>query len=379
LQRVQIDFSQKIRDWDGFGVNYVEVAQTRDYGTDPQDYGGFSVLSEADRQRVLDMIFGTDGLRPGIIKMFLDPYHQPRPESGYDWDVDVVDLDAYDHATTTKWMRYFAKEGLARTRARGADLEILVTLYSPPAWMTKQRFLRGRDLDPACKLECAKYMISWVKYLTQVEGLPVRYVSLHNEGEDWMRWPLDGSLPGSLNHDYNMYWPPEQVVEFLKLMRHVLDKQGLQDVALTPGETSNWYRFSTWGYADAIADDAEALNHLGLIASHGFYGPHIGRWFGDWRSLGTDLIRAQKPGLHAWVTSTSWSQMDVFFVWEIYHNIFSQPVTDSQETVKVMVTEKLAEELDLIVATHDRLVHDYARVYELSDGQRLAQLTGDGS
>lgn len=64
---------------------------------------------------------------------------------------------------------------------------------------------------------------------------------------------------------------------------------------------------------------------------------------------------------------------------DIVEGQFPQPVTDPQETVEVMVTEKLAEELDLIVATHDRLAHDYARVYELSDGQRLTQLTGEGS
>lgn len=34
--RVQVYFSRKIRLWDGFGVNYVEAAQTRDYGADPR-------------------------------------------------------------------------------------------------------------------------------------------------------------------------------------------------------------------------------------------------------------------------------------------------------------------------------------------------------
>jgi hypothetical protein len=41
-----VDFTKKLRTWDGFGVNYVEVAQTRGYGTNPQEYGGFGTLSE---------------------------------------------------------------------------------------------------------------------------------------------------------------------------------------------------------------------------------------------------------------------------------------------------------------------------------------------
>jgi len=56
-----IDFTQTLQDWDGFGVNYVEVAQTMDYENDPQEYCGFSLLTEEERQEILDMIFGEDG------------------------------------------------------------------------------------------------------------------------------------------------------------------------------------------------------------------------------------------------------------------------------------------------------------------------------
>jgi hypothetical protein len=95
-------------------------------------------------------------------------------------------------------------------------------------------------------------------------------------------------------------------------------------VSLTPGETSNWYRFDHWGYTSAIANDPEALKGLGLITSHGFISlnPNA-RWFGDWRSAGNDLLREKKPGLHSWVTSQSWSKMDVNFVNEIRGNIYS--------------------------------------------------------
>ncbi|MEE9461803.1 MAG: hypothetical protein V3V53_08220, partial [Bacteroidales bacterium] len=90
-----IDFTQTLQDWDGFGVNYVEVAQTTDYKNDPQEYGGFSLLTEEERQEIIDMIFGEDGLKPAIVKMFYDPFHQETPGA------------PFDHETTTKWMRYF--------------------------------------------------------------------------------------------------------------------------------------------------------------------------------------------------------------------------------------------------------------------------------
>jgi hypothetical protein len=155
----------------------------------------------------------------------------------------------------------------------------------------------------------------------------VLYAGCHNEGEDWVRWPEDGTdNEGHLGHDYNMYWPPEQVAHFMPVLRSVLDHNGMNDVGVAPGETSNWTRFQMYGYADALADDPKAVGSLGLITSHGFAGFGRGRWFADWRSSGIDTIRAIRPELHTWVTSTSWSNMDVFFVWEVYNSIYCAKV-----------------------------------------------------
>jgi len=142
MRRTRVSFDRPIREWDGFGINYAETAQTRDYAAGPQEYGGFSTLTKDDRQQILDLIFGDDGLKPGVVKMFLDPFHQQEPRDGYDWDPNVIDMAAYDHATTTVWMRYFVHEGLRRTRARGDDLTMITTLYGPPA-RKRQRSVRG--------------------------------------------------------------------------------------------------------------------------------------------------------------------------------------------------------------------------------------------
>ncbi|MBS0000372.1 MAG: hypothetical protein KFF73_15430 [Cyclobacteriaceae bacterium] len=314
--RTEVYFDQKIRDWDGFGFNYVETAQTQDYNTDPQEYGGFSLLDENERQEIIDLIFGEDGLKVGLVKMFYDPWHQPEPDG------------PFNHEKSTRYMRMFVREGLKKTRERGGDLQIITTLYGPPAWATKQKFLRGRDLDPEMKDELSNYMIDWVRFLRKEEGFPVNYISLHNEGEDWWRWPADGSS-GNIGegHDYNMYWPPEQVVEFIKLMRDEMDEQGLGMVGVTNGEPTNWFRFSTWGYADYIYRDEEALEKLGLITSHGFYsGGYTSRWFGPHTSQGIDLLREKRPMLKGWVTSTSWSHMDAKNIKEMHGNIYSSKV-----------------------------------------------------
>lgn len=313
---VKVFFNKEIRTWDGFGFNYVETAQTTDYKEFKQEYGGFSLLDEKEKSEIINMVFGEDGLKVGLVKMFYDPFHQTTPGG------------AYDHETTTNYMREFVRKGLAKTRERDADLSIITTLYGPPAYMTLQKKIRGRDIDPAHKEDLADYLVSWVKYLREKEKFPVNYVSLHNEGEDWERWPLDGKDPNiGHGHDYNLYWRPEMVTEMVKLTRQKLDKAGLKTVGVTPGENTNWFRFSYWRYADALADDPKAVESLGLITSHGFYvGTYENRWFGDHNCMGTELLRSKKPELHAWVTSTSWSKMDTKNIKEMHDNIYSARV-----------------------------------------------------
>ena len=93
--RAKVDFTHQLREWDGFGVNYVQAAHSRNYSDFPQEYGGFSILNKTQKDEIIELIFGTDGLRPGIVKMFLDPLHQK--EKGGE----------YDHETTTQYMFEF--------------------------------------------------------------------------------------------------------------------------------------------------------------------------------------------------------------------------------------------------------------------------------
>ncbi|MBK1877667.1 hypothetical protein [Pelagicoccus mobilis] len=314
--RAKVDFGQKLRDWDGFGVNYVESCQSLDLEKDPQDYGGFSLLDEQEKQEIIEMIFSDDGLKVNLLKMFLDPFHQATVDG------------AFDHKSTTKHMRDFARRGNETSRSFGRELNVITTMYGPPAWATLQKETRGRDLDPMKAQELANYMVDWADFLTNDEALNLRYLSLHNEGEGWMRWETDGITHESNNfgHDYNLFWPPEQVVQFLDILPRELERRGLGHIGVTPGETYSWDRFYRWGYADAIADDEKATRNLGLITSHGFLNWGFRRWNSEHMSNGIDLLREKRPELHAWVTSTSWGKMDTDFVRQIYGNIYGTKV-----------------------------------------------------
>ncbi len=59
--RTEVYFDETLRDWDGFGFNYVETAQTMNYEEDPQEYGGFSLLDEKGGKEIIGLILGKDG------------------------------------------------------------------------------------------------------------------------------------------------------------------------------------------------------------------------------------------------------------------------------------------------------------------------------
>jgi len=308
---ITIYFDRHLREWDGFGVNYVEACQTRDYSKFAQDYSGFSFATEETREQILDMIFNEDGWKPALTKLFLDPFHEGKTKEGND-NNDAMNLNmaGFDHESTTKWMRYFNREGQKRMKEWGGKLSGIVTLYAPAPWQTKQKYVLGRDIDPNEKYEVAEYMVSWAKFLREKESLDIQYISFHNEGDAYYRWPKDGSNPGEDHRDYNSYWSPEQVVDFLKITQEVLDANKMNEVGLTPGETQTWFRFDTWGYASAIANDKEALKNLKLMTSHSFTPLDIPNsvYYGDYRSVGQDLIQAKRPEVKSWVTSRPWAE-----------------------------------------------------------------------
>lgn len=113
------------------------------------------------------------------------------------------------------------------------------------------------------------------------------------------------------------------MVDFLKITQEVLDANKITEVGLTPGETQTWFRFDTWGYATAITHDKKALKNIELMTSHSFTPLDIPNsvYYGDYRSVGQDLVRAEKPELKAWVTSRPWTT-DQQFIENIRRDIY---------------------------------------------------------
>ncbi len=285
ISRISIDFNSHTRDWDGFGCNYVEMSHSRDGSY--EDYGSFSELPVSEREKVLDMIFGVDGLGVSLMKIFLPSHLLPEPPND-----GAVHLEDYRVDECLPQNIEFAQEGIKRSKVQGIDLRFITTMYGPPAWGNKQKIIRGKELDPAMRDPLATYLSGCVKYLREKVGIPVEAVSLHNEGEDPNRYP------GTLGDDFNMHWTPGQIADMIPRVRGRLDEEGLHGVKVSSGETTTWSRFEP--YAWAIGNNEDTRKAIGLITNHGFGGDYMGR--------GIDFLREHRgrPDLKAWTTSCSW-------------------------------------------------------------------------
>ena len=324
----EVDFSNKLRKWDGFGFNYVETCQTRDYNEYKQDYGGFSLLNEDQKDEIIELVFGNNGLDVDILKMFLDPWHQEQPGG------------EFDHETTTKNILDFARKGSDLKKKNNEHIDVITTLYGPPPWATEQKHIGGRDLDDTKIEPLADYMINWAKFLRKNE-INVKYLSIHNEGEDFYRWTYDEGKQKFERFDYNMYWRPNEINTFVKLLYDKIQRQNIDNLFVTNGEPSNWTRFYHWGYTKSLFDDDEVMDKLGLITTHGFINGDFEKLsFSTANSLTNDLLRSKRPNLHSWVTSFAWGKMDTKFIKMIHENIYSAKINGIIPWAGIQVPEE---------------------------------------
>lgn len=311
MLRAHVDFSRKLRDWDGFGICFTDKAIV-----DPLEY--FS-LNDNHYQFLKDL-FDVNGLRIGIIKMFIDPFHLDYCQHDSDED-RIIEIGDYHFNDTPSFHSELCHLANNIVKKWGGNLKIMLTSLCPPPWMTKQKELSARDLDPINRIDYGRYIVAWAKFLSIDQKLPITCISLHNKGEMWELWDDTGNLLYS-NTGLSLHWPPEMVVDFLKLVRRQLDRNGMQHIGLTPGETKCWGHFYDWGYADLIKEDPLALSSVSILTSNAFFSDHEN----DYCSAGIDSIHEKRPEIHAWVNSDDIANMKTESISSLHKLIYRTKV-----------------------------------------------------
>lgn len=98
------------------------------------------------------------------------------------------DLDGFDIGRDRQALLPMIQAALRVTRAAGRELKLLVSPWSPPAWMKDNgRMSDGGRLRPECRAAWARCFVRFVQAY-EAEGVPVWGVSVQNEPEATQRW-----------------------------------------------------------------------------------------------------------------------------------------------------------------------------------------------
>jgi hypothetical protein len=320
--RTYVDFSKKIRLWDGFGVSITNSNCRKPDLTSSIFSHSTSIMPEFDQKKNAELLFGSGGLRLRIIKTFLNSTEQKQENIKYS-ESDPVDTNDISFTPLDNRTDDFCKSAMAVSSQWGGSLQMLCTFTNPPAWMTKQKVIGGKDLEPSHRVDYARTMISGLKYLVE-RHYPIQYLSMHYHGEDWESWYEDGKTTNC--NLFSLYWPPEQVVDFIKLLRRMLDKNGLTNIGVTPGEIGGWLRFVDWGYSNAILEDPVAMESVGLLTSTSLVTNSNTNNLLIVNSSGIDEIREKRADIHAWFTALHPSIPDPFYLMQIRNLIYNSKV-----------------------------------------------------
>ncbi len=315
--RAYVDFSKTIREWDGFGISFLNSLCIKPDPVPSLFKSENNLIDENSFKKIAELIFGLDGLKISIIKTFISLSKQKQFSFHYNENDSVnkseISFTPFDQETST-----FCEMAYKASMSWGATIQLLCTFTNPPGWMTRQKITGGRDLDPSHRIDYAHIMAASIKYLLN-NNLPVKYLSIHHHGEDWHKWDENGQKSNDLL--YSLYWPPEQVADFIKLLRRMLDKNDLANIALTSGETC-CLRFTDWGYANAITEDPSVLESLGLISSCTSTIEFDNKTIAV-QSYGIDELQNKHPGLRLWITNDSYSSVDSQVLSQIRHFIYN--------------------------------------------------------
>jgi glucuronoarabinoxylan endo-1,4-beta-xylanase len=142
--------------------------------------------------------------------------------------------------------------------ARGAA--VWAAPWSPPgAWKTTGTTQMGGYLLPEYWQDWADRLAAFAQSMTD-QGVPLVALSVQNE-------------PGFVEAWDTCQWEPAELVSFVRdYLGPAIAARGLSTPVMAP-ETQNWSLFGS--YAGAFANDAGAMQYLGVFAAHNYGGsPH---------------------------------------------------------------------------------------------------------
>jgi O-glycosyl hydrolase len=275
---VTIDAQSRAQTIEGFGAAGAWWAQ---------DVGGWE---DEKRELVADLLFdGDKGIGLSIYRYNVgggngeniqDVWRRAETfevaQGQYDWTRDA----------NAMWM-------LRAARDRGVEL-VVAFVNSPPARMTVSGLTTGEkdgksNLPPEMYAEFSQYLVDVVRYLRDVEGIPVDSISPVNEPQ-W-NWSYKNGQEGS-------HYGPTEVLALARVLLKTL-KDNQLDVDLSLFESGEWK--SSDVYIDKLASDPEVWAALPHLSIHSYWSTRADK------QRFMDYMEKNHPGKPLWMSE--WTEM----------------------------------------------------------------------
>ncbi|MEI8095399.1 MAG: glycoside hydrolase family 30 beta sandwich domain-containing protein [Spirochaetales bacterium] len=262
-----------------FVVNPAKTFQTIDgFGASMTDASAYVLmkLPQADRDKVMELFFGKDGLRISLLR---------QPMGASDFAKSVYSYDDLPAGQTDPELKKFSLDRereailplLKQAKALNPELRFMGSPWSPPAWMKTGGTMLGQFggvLKPEFYQSYAQYFVKFIQGYA-AEGLPVRWVTPQNEMD---YGPL--AYPG-------MKWSIDEEATFVReALGPALEKAQLDTKILVYDH--NWDKPE---FPEAMLDDPDTAKYIAGTAWH-YYGgsskvmetfaaeyPDKGQWF----------------------------------------------------------------------------------------------------
>ncbi|MBQ7183423.1 MAG: glucosylceramidase [Clostridia bacterium] len=217
----------------------------------------YSLMPEALRRSFIDGYFGPDGLGYTVGRTSVDSCDFSREMYAAD---DVPGDTALTRFDTSRPFKYVMPLFEAARAAAGRDLVMMMTPWSPPAWMkTNSSRVGGGALRPEYRAVWAEYICRYILEARK-KGMKAELLSVQNEPKAVQTW------------DSCLFNAREEAAFVRDHLCPALKKHGLDDIAVLIWDHNKERAYER--ACEAMADP-ETEKLIGGVAVHWYSGDHF--------------------------------------------------------------------------------------------------------
>lgn len=177
----------------------------------------YSLMDEKQKKQVMETYFSPEQMNYRLVRIHLDSCDFSLGTYEAMSDPEDTELKSFSFERTEKYIIPMLEDA---QKAAGADLKLMLTPWSPPAFMkTNQKRAQGGRLKPECRALWAEYICRYIKEFKD-RGFCVQRISIQNEAKAVQAW------------DSCLFTAEEEKVFLRDFLYPALERHGYQDIEI---------------------------------------------------------------------------------------------------------------------------------------------------